>query len=101
MSKIVVPSPRCGFSFEAAFQLWGLKLTNAVYIRNAYFPVKFVVFLIIFAQHCSSGFFFAISLASSHVIFISLNLFFIIVIYVVLGFPLAVLVIFMGFQNIT
>ena len=31
----VVPSPRCGFCWEAAFQLWGLKLTLSVYIRNA------------------------------------------------------------------
>ena len=33
----LVPSPRCGFSFEAAFQLEGLKLTISVYIRNATF----------------------------------------------------------------
>ena len=33
----VVPSPRCGFSFEASFQLWGLKLTLFEYIRNATF----------------------------------------------------------------
>ena len=26
----LVPSPRCGFSFEAAFQLLGLKLTISV-----------------------------------------------------------------------
>ena len=26
-----MPSHRCGFSFEAAFQLWGLKLTVSVY----------------------------------------------------------------------
>ena len=31
----LVPSPQCGFSFEAAFQLWGVKLTISVYIRNA------------------------------------------------------------------
>ena len=33
----LVPSPRCGFCFEAAFQLGGLKLTISVYIRNATF----------------------------------------------------------------
>ena len=33
----LVPSPRCGFCFEAAFQLRGLKLTISVYIRNATF----------------------------------------------------------------
>ena len=33
----LVPSPRCGFSFEASFQLWGLKLTLSEYIRNATF----------------------------------------------------------------
>ena len=31
----LVPSPRCDFSFEAAFQLWDLKWTISVYIRNA------------------------------------------------------------------
>ena len=33
----LVPSPRCGFSFEAVFQLWGLKLTISVYMINATF----------------------------------------------------------------
>ena len=33
----LVPSPRCGFCFEAAFKLWCLKLTISVYIRNATF----------------------------------------------------------------
>ena len=33
----LVPSPRSGYSFEAAFQLSGLKLTISVYIRNATF----------------------------------------------------------------
>ena len=27
----LVPSPRCGFGFEAAFMLWGLKLNIPVY----------------------------------------------------------------------
>ena len=35
--NLVPPSPRFGFSFEAAFQLLGLKLTISVYIRNATF----------------------------------------------------------------
>ena len=40
----LVPSPRCSFSFKVAFQLWGLKLTLSVYIRNATFPVKVIDF---------------------------------------------------------
>ena len=33
----LMPSPRCGFCFEVALQLGGLKLTISVYIRNATF----------------------------------------------------------------
>ena len=33
----LVPSARCGFSFEAAFQFSGLNLTIPVYIRDATF----------------------------------------------------------------
>ena len=33
----LVPSPLCGFCFEAAFQLSGLKLNISIYIRNATF----------------------------------------------------------------
>ena len=29
----LVPSPRCGFGFEAVFQLCGLKLKFSVYVR--------------------------------------------------------------------
>ena len=46
----LVPSPRCGFSFEASFQLWDLKLTISVYIRNA--SGKICVSLIIFVNAC-------------------------------------------------
>ena len=43
----LVPSPRCGLSFEVAFQLWCLKFNNFRIHRKCEFPVKFVVFLII------------------------------------------------------
>ena len=33
----LVPSPRCGFGFEAVFQLCGLKLNISVYIRISTF----------------------------------------------------------------
>ena len=51
-----MPSPRCGFSFEAAFQLRGLKLTISVYIKKCYFPVNFVVFPFIYEQDCLKNF---------------------------------------------
>ena len=38
--------------FRSWFQLWGLKLTISVCIRNTTFPVKFVVSLIIFVRDC-------------------------------------------------
>ena len=46
----LVPSPRCGFSFEAAFQLLRYKINIFRIHKKCYFPVKFVVFPFIFAQ---------------------------------------------------
>ena len=38
-----MPSPRRGFCFEAAFQLWRPKINHFRIHKKCYFPVKFVV----------------------------------------------------------
>ena len=47
-----MPSPRCGFCFEAAYQR--PKINHFRIHKNCYFPVKFVISLIIFVRDCRS-----------------------------------------------
>ena len=49
----LVPSPRCGFWFGAAFQLLRPKINLFRIYRKCYFPTKFVVFPIILAHDYS------------------------------------------------
>ena len=39
----LVPSPRCGFCFEAAFQALRPKINHFRIYKKCYFPIKFVV----------------------------------------------------------